>query len=113
MSGDLGKNGEYAKFSTLEAGWNTLTKMVRRWTTGESDAYKPYFSLLKMAQKYEGKNGLDYARKLARYLGVRITTQLKDIEVGDLAKAIAFHEDGDCYKALVATGIIKDKGIIE
>ena len=110
MRGDSGKKDDrkFAIFSTLEAGWAALTNMVQRWKTeGGSTVYKPYFSLLKMAQKYEGKNGLDYARKLARYLGVRITTQLKDIEVGDLAKAIAFHEDGACYQAL------KDKGIIK
>ena len=114
MKGDLGKNGEYAKFSTLEAGWNTLTKMVRRWTTGGSNVYKPYFSLLKWAQKYEGKNGSDYASKLAQYLNDTLkplrfgtNTQLKNIPRDALAKAIAFHEDGKCYQAL------KDKGIIK
>ena len=114
MSGDAGKNGEYARFSTLEAGWNALTNMVKRWQTeGGSRVYKPYFSLFEMAQRYEQRTPLDYAKKLASYLGVRITTQLKNIPRDDLAKAIAFHEDGACYKALAATGIIKDKGIIE
>ena len=115
MRGDGGKKDEkeFAIFSTLEAGWNALTNMVQRWKTGKSRVYQPYFSLFEMAQRYEQRTPLDYAKKLASYLGVRITTQLKDIEVGDLAKAIAFHEDGACYKALVATGIIKDKGIIE
>ena len=56
MKGDLGKNGEYAKFSTLEAGWATLTKMVKGWQTeGGSKVYKPYFSLFEMAQRYEQK----------------------------------------------------------
>ena len=39
-----------------------------------------YFSLFEMAQRYEQRTPLDYASKLASYLGVRITTQLKDIE---------------------------------
>jgi hypothetical protein len=57
---------------------------------------------------------------LARYLNKTLktsrfgtNTQLKNIPRDALAEGIAFHEDGDCYKALVATGIIKDKGIIE
>ena len=122
MRGDGGKKDEkkFAIFSTLEAGWNALTNMVTRWQTeGGSDVYKPYFSLLKMAQIYEGKNGSDYARKLASYLNDTLkplrfntNTQLKNIPTGALAKAIAFHEDGNCYQALKDKGIIKDKGVI-
>ena len=115
MRGDSGKKDDrkFAIFSTLEAGWAALTNMVQRWTTGGSSVYKPYFSLRQLAAKYCPRNP-DYAGNLARYLNKTLktsifntNTQLKNIPRDALAKAIAFHEDGNCYQAL------KDKGIIQ
>lgn len=115
MRGDGGKKDEkeFAIFSTLEAGWAALTKMVKRWTTGGSNVYKSYFSLRQWATQYSPWN-LAYAGKLAQYLNKTLKTsrfntetQLKDIPRDALAKGIALHEDGDCYKALEAIGIIK------
>lgn len=107
MNGDLGKDKDrFAIFSTLEAGWAAFTNMVKKWQSGASKVYKPTYNLLQWAQKYDPKNSSNYARKLAEYLGVPITTQLKNIPVDALAKGIVHHEDGKCYKAL------KDKGII-
>ena len=107
MNGDLGKDKDrFAIFSTLEAGWAAFTNMVKKWQSGASKVYKPTYNLLQWAQKYDPKNSSNYAKKLAQYLGVPITTQLKNIPVDALAKGIVHHEDGKCYKAL------KDKGII-
>ena len=108
MRGDGGKKDKrgFAIFSTLEAGWAAFTNMVKRWQTGKSSIYKPYFSLREWATQYDPLNP-NYAQTLANHLGVRITTMLKDIPADVLAKGIALHEDGDCYQAL------KDKGIIQ
>ena len=106
MNGDLGKDkGGFAIFSTLEAGWTAFITMVEKWQTGASKVYKPTYNLLQWAKKYDPWNP-NYAKKLAQYLGIPITTQLKNIPVDALAKGIVHHEDGKCYKAL------KDKGII-
>lgn len=106
MNGDLGKDkGGFAIFSTLEAGWTAFVTMVGNWQTGASKVYKPTYNLLQWAKKYDPWNP-NYAKKLAQYLGIPITTQLKNIPVDALAKGIVHHEDGKCYKAL------KDKGII-
>jgi len=106
MNGDLGKDkGGFAIFSTLEAGWTAFITMVGNWQSGVSKVYKPTYNLLQWAKKYDPWNP-NYAKKLAQYLGIPITTQLKNIPVDALAKGIVHHEDGKCYKAL------KDKGII-
>ena len=116
MRGDSGKKDDrkFAIFSTLEAGWAALTNMVQRWKTeGGSRAYFPTTTLSQLATKYCPRNP-DYAGNLARYLNKTLktsifntNTQLKNIPRDALAKAIAFHEDRNCYKAL------KDKGIIQ
>ena len=116
MRGDGGKKDEkkFAIFSTLEAGWATLTKMVKRWQTeGGSKLYFPTTTLSEWAAQYCRWNPA-YAGNLARYLNRTLktsifntNTQLKNIPTGALAKGIAFHEDGNCYQAL------KDKGIIQ
>ena len=116
MRGDSGKKDDrkFAIFSTLEAEWAALTNMVQRWKTeGGSRAYFPTTTLSQLATKYCPRNP-DYAGNLARYLNKTLktsifntNTQLKNIPRDALAKAIAFHEDRNCYKAL------KDKGIIQ
>ena len=106
MNGDLGKDKKwFAIFSTLEQGRDAFINMIRRRKNGESKIYKPTYNLVQWAKKYDPWNP-SYAKKLAQYLSVPITTQLKDIPVEILAKAIVHHEDGNCYKAL------RDKGII-
>ena len=108
MKGDKGKDKDgFAIFSTLEAGWKAFITMVGNWQTGESTRYFPNDNLLQWAQKYDPKNSSKYARNLARHLGVPIKTRLQDISVDVLAKGIAQLEDGNCYRALKAKGIIK------
>lgn len=107
MTGDAGKDkGWFAIFSTLEAGWSAFTSMISKWQTGMSKIYKPTFTLIQWAKKYDPSNP-HYATKLAQYLWVSIKTQLKDIASDTLAAAIVHHEDGKCYNALKAKGIIK------
>lgn len=107
MNGDAGKDkGWFAVFSTLEAGWSAFTSMINKWQTGMSKIYKPTFTLIQWAKKYDPSNP-HYATKLAQYLWVSIKTQLKDIASDTLAAAIVHHEDGQCYNALKAKGIIK------
>lgn len=107
MNGDAGKDkGWFAVFSTLEAGWSAFTSMISKWQTGMSKIYKPTFTLIQWAKKYDPSNP-HYATKLAQYLWVSIKTQLKDIASDTLAAAIVHHEDGKCYNALKAKGIIK------
>lgn len=107
MNGDAGKDkGWFAIFSTLEAGWSAFTSMISKWQTGMSKIYKPTFTLIQWAKKYDPSNP-HYATKLAQYLWVSIKTQLKDIASDTLAAAIVHHEDGKCYNALKAKGIIK------
>lgn len=107
MNGDVGKDkGWFAVFSTLEAGWSAFTSMINKWQTGMSKIYKPTFTLIQWAKKYDPSNP-HYATKLAQYLWVSIKTQLKDIASDALAAAIVHLEDGECHKALKAKGIIK------
>lgn len=107
MNGDAGKDkGWFAVFSTLEAGWSAFTSMISKWQTGMSKIYKPTFTLIQWAKKYDPSNP-HYATKLAQYLWVSIKTQLKDIASDTLAAAIVHHEDGECYYALKEKGIIK------
>ena len=107
MNGDAGKDkGWFAVFSTLEAGWSAFTSMISKWQTGMSKIYKPTFTLIQWAKKYDPSNP-HYATKLAQYLWVSIKTQLKDIASDALAAAIVHLEDGECHKALKAKGIIK------
>lgn len=107
MKWDLGKDkGWFAIFSSLEAGWSAFTSMVSKWQTGVSKIYKPTFTLIQWAKKYD-KSNPSYAKKLAKYLWVSVKTQLKDIPADKLATAIVHHEDGNCYRALKAKGLIK------
>ena len=107
MKGDVGKDEDwFAVFSTLEAGWSAFTSMISKWQTGMSKIYKPTFTLIQWAKKYDPSNP-HYATKLAQYLWVSIKTQLKDIASDALAAAIVHLEDGECHKALKAKGIIK------
>lgn len=107
MKGDVGKDEDwFAVFSTLEAGWSAFTSMISKWQTGMSKIYKPTFTLIQWAKRYDPSNP-HYATKLAQYLWVSIKTQLKDIASDTLAAAIVHHEDGKCYNALKAKGIIK------
>lgn len=62
-----------ATYPTVQAGWDALYRQVARMLAGSS-LYPPHWTLEQVAARYTGESAyMDWARNVARFLGVPTT----------------------------------------
>jgi len=75
----IGRDGLYVIYATDEDGLEALKKQVGLMLSGKSKVYKPTMTILEVAERYTTTEQEDWARNVARGLGVSIRTPLKDV----------------------------------
>lgn len=78
LTGDLGKDGMYGVWSTLQAGWDALYHMLQRDLSGNSTIYSPDMTIQEFANKYTATDQTAWASNVASQLGVTPDTKISD-----------------------------------
>lgn len=75
-----GPDGQIRWFQTAADGWNALYRQITMMFTGESRFYNADMTIAEIARIYTGEaTYMNWARNVARFLGVTPETRLKDV----------------------------------
>ena len=73
-------SGRIRTYPTVGDGWDALYRQVLLMLTGESRWYRPEMTIAEVARIYTGESTyMDWARNVARILGVTPDTRLRDV----------------------------------